>query len=188
MPAENELAAAPTDVDHEPEFGVVLQTVRDAEINQPRLLAAGNDVDRMTQGSFGARHELVTVARLAQGVGADDSNAARFELAKPLAEALQGRDGARHGTFVEFIVAVESGSEPHHVAHLVDDTEFFVGRLGNDHVKTVGTQVDRGDSRRDVVYHRRPFSREWQRIIKAARVFNSKVASTILTDIRKATI
>ena len=73
---EDHLGAAPADVDDEPGFVRGLQ-VRDAGVDQARLLAPGDDLDGMTQRLAAAHQEGVAVARLAQGLRGHGAHALR---------------------------------------------------------------------------------------------------------------
>ena len=48
---------------------------------------------------------------------------------------------------------VEAGAEPHHFAQTIDDDELPVRITGDDHVETIGAQIDRGDDVRDFAGH-----------------------------------
>ena len=87
----------------------------------------------------------------AQRVGADHAHAVGVHVAQALAEALQAGEGARRHVLVDAAILVHPGGEPHHLAQAVDDDELAVRVTRDDHVKTVGAQVDRredvGDGR-----------------------------------------
>jgi hypothetical protein len=53
------------------------QGVRDAQVDQPRLFASGDDFDREAQRGFGLHQELRRILRHAQGVGGHGPH--RFE-------------------------------------------------------------------------------------------------------------
>jgi hypothetical protein len=69
--------------------GDVADAVRDAEIDQPRLFLAADDLYLVAEKLLGAGHELGAVACLSQGVGADDAQAGRRNVAQSLTEARQ---------------------------------------------------------------------------------------------------
>ncbi len=61
--AEDHLGRAAADVDHQARHGARLQ-MRDAGIDQPRFLAAGDDFDRLAEGRLRVHQEGVAVAAL----------------------------------------------------------------------------------------------------------------------------
>ena len=54
---------------------------------------------------------------------------------------------------VRRLLLVEAGAEPHHLAQTIQNDELPVRITGDDHVKTVGAQIDRGDDVRDFAGH-----------------------------------
>ena len=93
-PAEDDLGAAPADVDDQAGVPVVLEGVRHAQVDEAGFFPAADDLDPVAEGLLGVLDEAATVAGLAQGVGADDAHVARREFAQALAEAFQAGEGA----------------------------------------------------------------------------------------------
>ena len=81
--------------------------VRDAEIDEARFLAAGDDLDRMAERLAGALEKGLLAARAAQRAGADDAHAVGVHVAQSLAEALEAGERARGDVLVEPAVLVE---------------------------------------------------------------------------------
>ena len=111
--ADDELGAAAADVDDQPATGLARHRVRDAEIDEARLLDAGDDFDRVAERLARAIEECALAPRPAQRVGADDAHAARAcmsrrrwpnrsqagerALRSPRASAGRARRGRRRG-------------------------------------------------------------------------------------------
>jgi hypothetical protein len=85
--ADDELGAAAADIDDEIRSVRRIGVVRDTEIDQSRLLDAGNDLHGMPERLFGFGEEGVGVAGSTQRVGADDSNLVGAHVAQPLRES-----------------------------------------------------------------------------------------------------
>ena len=145
MLADDDLGAAAADVDHQPPAVFVRQVVRDARIDQARLLHAGDDFDRETQRLARALEKRLLAARDAQRVGTHHAHVAGVHVAQPLAEALQAGQRARRGFLVEPAVIADARGQAHHLAQPVDDHQLAVRIARDHHVKTVGAEVDRRD-------------------------------------------
>ncbi|RMQ45641.1 hypothetical protein ALQ04_05436 [Pseudomonas cichorii] len=139
----DELGTAAADIGHQTLARRVGQGVRDAEIDQARFLATGNDFHGMAEDCFGAMDEFVAIAGLAQGVGADDAHGAERQAVDQLGEALEAIEPALHGLFVERAFFSDACSQLNLFTQALKYADLALIRLGNDHVKAVGTQVDR---------------------------------------------
>ena len=116
--------------------------MRHAEIDEPRLLDARDDLDRVTERFARTVEKRSLATRLAQRVGADHAHALGAHVAQPLAEAFQAAERPGDGLAVQAAVVVETGSQPNHLAQTIDDDELPVTVAGNDHVKAIGAEVD----------------------------------------------
>ena len=76
----------------------------------------------------GLRQEPFRVASLAQGIRADDANAARVHVAQPLAEAGEAVKRPLLALRVEALVPVEPGGKPDRFAQPIHDRELDRGR------------------------------------------------------------
>ncbi len=139
---DHDLGAAAADVDHQAAAGFGRQRVRDARIDEPRLLHARDDFDRVAECVAGALEEGLFASRDAQRVGADHAHVACVHVAQALTEALQTGQRARGHLLVEPAVRTDPGGEAHHLAHPVDDHELAVRIAGDNEVKAVRTQID----------------------------------------------
>ncbi|MNP28510.1 hypothetical protein D3C76_1214780 [compost metagenome] len=119
----------------------------DAEVDQARFLAAGDDFHRVAKDGFGAADEVGAVARLAQGVGAHHPYRARRHAADELGEALQAVEAALHGFLAEQAFLADAGGQLDFLAKPLKDADLAVVGLGQDHVETVGAEVEGGDQR-----------------------------------------
>src|SRR5215472_11978033 len=142
--ADDELGAAATDVDHQAPPGLARHGVRDAGVDEARLLHASNDLDGMTERLAGALQEGLLAVRNPQRVGADDAHAVGVHVAQPLPEALQARQGARRNVLIDAAVLGDAGGQAHHLAQAVDDYQLAVRVARDHHVEAVGAQVHRG--------------------------------------------
>ena len=141
--AEDDLGAAPADVDNQAGVPVVLEGVGHPQVDEARFFAAADDLDPVAEGLLGAPDEAGAVAGLAQGVGADDAHVARREFAQPLAEAFQAGEGTLRRRRREFLPVAEPFGEAHHLAVPVDDLQPLALVDGDDQVKAVRSQVER---------------------------------------------
>ena len=83
---------AAADVDHQPRLVGGLQ-VGHAGVDQARLLAAGDDLDRVAQRLLGAQQEGVAVARLAQRLRGHGAHLRRARSRPAAARSAAGRPG-----------------------------------------------------------------------------------------------
>ena len=86
----DDLRAAAADIDDEDAFVALRPDAFDAEVDQARLFAAGDDFDGRAGGFGRARQELVLVAGVADGAGGDGAHAHHIQLAverRPCARA-----------------------------------------------------------------------------------------------------
>ncbi len=141
--ADDDLGAAAADVGDQAPPGFAGHRVRDAEINQARFFDTGDDFDGMAERRARAIQERAFALGLAERVGADDANALGLHVAQPLAESLQACERNVDGLALQAALFVQTGAEPHALAQAILDDELPVRMTGNDHVKTVGTEIDR---------------------------------------------
>jgi hypothetical protein len=87
--ADDQLRAAAADVHDQAPAGLRGQAVRRAQVDQARLLDAGNDLDGVAERAAGPRQEGIAAARAPQGIGADSPHLAGLERGEALAEAAQ---------------------------------------------------------------------------------------------------
>ena len=73
-----------------------------------------------------------------------DAHAVGPHVAQALAESLQARQRARRDILVQPSIGLEAGAEPHHFAQAIEDDQLAVRVTRDHHVKTVGTEIDRG--------------------------------------------
>ena len=103
-----------------------------------------DDLDGMSERFARAFEECLLATRDAQRVGADDAHAVGAHVGKPLAEAAEAGEAPCADRLVEPAVGIEPCGEAHHLAQPIDDDE-LAGRVSrDDHVETVGAEIDRG--------------------------------------------
>nr|AMK59572.1 conserved hypothetical protein [uncultured bacterium UPO75] len=141
MAADDELGAAAADVDHQLLAAVVRHAVGDAQINEPRLLDAGDDFDGMPQRALGIEQKTRAIGGPAQRVGARRAHRARRQAAQALAETAQtgqrlGADGRR-----QVAVGVQPGAQAHRFAQAVDHLQRIAADARHHQVKAVRAQV-----------------------------------------------
>ncbi len=98
----------------------------------------------MTQRFAGSLQEHLLALCTPQGAGTDHTHAIGMHVGDPLPEALEAGQRARRRFLVEAPFVIETGAQLHHLAQAVDDHQLAIAVLRDDHVKTVGTQIDRG--------------------------------------------
>jgi len=96
--ADDELGAAAADVDHQAPSRLVRHGVRHAQVDESRLLHAGNDFDRMPESLARTLEERLLAVRQAQRVGAHHAHAVGLHVTQALAETLQA--GERAGRYL----------------------------------------------------------------------------------------
>ena len=141
--AEDQLGRAAADVDHQPRHLGRLQ-VRHAGVDQPRFLAAGDDLDREAQRRLRAQQEGVAVARLAQRLRGHRAHLGRREAGQPRGKAAQAGQAALHGVFGQQALGVEPGAQAHGLLQVVDAAVAAVLQLAQFQPEAVGAHVDGG--------------------------------------------
>ena len=86
---DDQFRATTTNIDDQPPTGYVGNAVRDTEIDQARLFLAANDLDGVAEHIRGTDQKICAVARLPQGVGADDPQTLGRNMAQTLTKTRQ---------------------------------------------------------------------------------------------------
>src|SRR5690606_1892305 len=142
--ADDELGGAAADVhDQAPLARRWLLAVGDAEVDQARLLAAGDDVDAVPQRRLRRQQEDLRIGQLAHGIGGDGANPVRRDAGDALAEARQAVQGPGHHRRIQAALAVEAFGQAYRFLDAVDDAQLPQHVPGHHHVETVGAQVHR---------------------------------------------
>ena len=81
----------------------------------------------------------------AQGIGAHHAHAVGAHGAQPLAESLEAAQRTVRRRIVQSPAVAEAGGQAHHFAQSIQDDELAVRVARDDHVKTVGTEIDGGE-------------------------------------------
>ena len=140
--ADDALRASSADVDDEASPGVVGERVRDAQVDDARLLVPRDDLDRVPEGASRLGQKLPRVLRLAQGVGAHRPDVDALHPGQPLAEPLEDLDAAPLRLLGEVVGLVEPGRELTALAHAVDDLELAPADTRDEHVEAVRSEID----------------------------------------------
>src|SRR6185437_5987609 len=143
--ADDELGAAAADVHHQAPAGLARHGVRDARINESRLLHAGDDLDGMSERLAGALEEGLLAMGDTEGIRSNDTDAVRTHVAQPLAKTLQTRQSTRRHLLVDAAILLNSRGQAHHLTQTVDDDELAVRIPRHDQMETVGAEVYRGE-------------------------------------------
>src|SRR6185437_3021534 len=106
--ADDELGAAAADVHHQAPAGLARHGVRDARINESRLLHAGDDLDGMSERLAGALEEGLLAMGDTEGIRSNDTDAVRTHVAQPLAKTLQTRQSTRRHLLVDAAILLNS--------------------------------------------------------------------------------
>ena len=124
------------------------QHVRDAEVDEPRLLVAGDDVDREAQRALGLRQELRRVLRDAERVGRDGAHRRRVQAAQPLARSGRGRRAPRAARCgVQVAVGVDARAHAQRLAPGVEAEDLVALDAADLEPEAVGAHVDDGERR-----------------------------------------
>ncbi len=142
--AQDDLGGAAADVHHQARAAGIGQAVGHTQIDEARLLHAGDDLHRVAEHLFGMFDEFPAVAGAAQRIGADHAYTAGRHVAQQLAEAGEAGHGPFHGLGGQAPVGVQSGRQPDHFPFLVDDLQIAVAHPGDDQMEAVGAQIHRG--------------------------------------------
>ncbi|ETN71557.1 hypothetical protein NECAME_19271, partial [Necator americanus] len=139
-PAEHQFGRAATDVDDQPAFVRGWQQAADAAVDQPGLLLAGNDFDRVAEQLGAALHESLAVARLAQRLGRDRAHMARGKSREALAKTRQAVPAALHGFLGEVAVGIEAAALAHGFLEIFHALEVVMGELADLEPEAVGSE------------------------------------------------
>ena len=141
--ADDAFGGAAADIHHQPQVTILGRLrVGDAEVDQARLLAAGDDFDRMAQRALGRHQERLRFPEPAHGVGGDRAHALRRDVAHALAEACQTLECALTHFGRQAALAIEALGQAHGLAQTVDRAQLAEHVARHHHVETVGAQVD----------------------------------------------
>ena len=145
--AEDELDAAAADVDDQGRLAAQIDGVADAEVDQPRFLASGNDLHAQADFVPHALNEVAAVGGLAHGAGGDGLEAHDTLSLSERAEGGQRAHAVVHRLGREAAVGQRAVAEPHHVLGAVQHAETAVRlHLSNHHVDGVAADVDCSDA------------------------------------------
>ncbi len=114
----------------------------DAQIDQARLFAAGDHLDRETERGARLAQELRRILGHAQGVGADRAHGAFRQPAQAFADALERLQRARLGGAVDALFGGQAGAQAHHFAQRVERVDLAVHHAPHLQVEAVGAEVD----------------------------------------------
>ena len=120
---------------------IVLQSMRHAEVDEARLFTTRNNLDGMAERRLGLHDESFGATSVAQCVGTHNPDVVAVQVRESLSKALQTVDGACDDRFRKAVVIVQSVCDAHHLADFVDNLNTTVDLLGDDQVKTIGTEV-----------------------------------------------
>jgi hypothetical protein len=151
--ADDDFGATAADIDHQSPARFARHGLRDTQVDQAGFFDAGDDFDGMAERGTCAIEERAFALCAAKRIRADHANAFRFHIVKALTEALETRDRAFNRMAIKTSLLVEPGRQPHHLAQAVLNDQLPMRVAGNDHVKTVGSQIDRGNDVRDFARH-----------------------------------
>ena len=96
-----------------------------------------------------ARSTKASFCRAPESVGAHHAHAVGPHVAQALAESFEAGERAGRDILVQPPVGLEAGAEAHHLAQPIEDDQLAVRVTRDHHVKTVGTEIDRGKYVRD---------------------------------------
>ena len=121
------------------------QHVRDAEVDEARLLVAADDVDGEAERGFGLRQERRRVARDAERVGRDRAHRGRMQSRQPLAEAREARERRLARGEREVARVVDARAEADRLAPGVEAEDLVALDAADLEAEAVRAQVDDGE-------------------------------------------
>ena len=140
--AEDHLGRAAADVDDQARHRRRLQP-RDAGEDEARLLAPGDDLDRVAEDGLRAQQEGVAVPRFAQRLRRHRAHLVRREAVEAAREAGQAVEAARRRLLVEEAGGVEAGAEANGFLEVVDAAIAAALDLADLEPEAVRAHVDR---------------------------------------------
>ena len=143
--AQDELRTAAADIHYEAQPFIGRQAVRDAHVDKAGFLDTGDDFYRMAERLLGLAHEPGILARAPDRARTGRADAGSVHFAKPLAEQRQAVQCSCSGVRREIATFGQSLREADGFLDAVDNRELPVSQLADDHVKTVGAEVNRSD-------------------------------------------
>ena len=143
--ADDELGGAAADVHHQAVVAGERQRVRDAQVDEARLLAARDDLDGEAEGLLGALEKGLRVLRDAQGVGADHAHRLGRHACQALGEALQRGQCALLRRAVELALRGEPARQAHGLLQRVEGIDLVFHHAADGKVEAVGAEVDRAE-------------------------------------------
>ena len=117
--------------------------MRDPDVDEPRLLAAGDHFDRETERAARLAQELWRIFRQPQGVGSDRAHRLLRQPAQTLTEAPERLQRVRLGGAVDAFFGCKAGAEPYHLAQRIEGVDLAVDDPSDLEMEAVGAQVDR---------------------------------------------
>ncbi len=143
--ADDAFGRSTADVQHQPQAATLgWLGVGDAQIDQARLLAAGDHFDGMPERAFGRHQEGLRGRQLAHGIGGDRAHPLRRDVADALAKPRQASIGTLARLRRQAAAGIQPVRQANRLAQPVDHPQLTEQVLRHHHVETVGPQVDGG--------------------------------------------
>ncbi len=124
--------------------------MHDAQVDEARLLAAGDHLDREAERLLGAPQERLRVPGDAQRVRPHHAHRAARHPGEPFREALERRERALLRFAIQVLVGGEAAAEPHRLLHGIERIELLAGDARDREVEAVAAEVDRAEG---VIFH-----------------------------------
>ena len=121
------------------------QHVRDAEVDEPRLLVAADDVDREAERRFGLRQERSRVGRRAERLRRDRAHRRRVQAAQSLGETREAREGRPLRGRGQPALAIDARADAQRLAHRVEPENVVAFDAPDLEAKAVAAHVDDGE-------------------------------------------
>ena len=143
--ADDEFGRSAADVDDEPRLGRGRQHVRDAVVDEPRFLVAGDDVDRESERALGLRQERRRVGRDAKRVGRDRAHRRRMQALDALAETREAGESGAPRFRREPAALVDAGADAQILAPGVEAKDLIAFDASDLEAEAVRAHVDDGE-------------------------------------------
>ena len=113
------------------------QAVCYADVDEPRLFAAGNYFNRIAQNCFGFLYKRARVLGHAQGIGTDDAHGIVRQAAQALGEQAKCRKGALGGRGFNRFIGSNTSTEADGFFQCIKWVQLAIDNTANLQVKAV---------------------------------------------------
>ena len=140
----NSVEPPPMSID-EPRRDRARQLVRDAEVDEPRLLMPADHVDGKAERALGDREELARVLRDSESVGRDCAHRGRMQPRQTLPKTGEALEGGSLRGGADPALCVETRAEAQRLAPGVEAVDLIALDAADLQPEAVRSQIDDGE-------------------------------------------